>query len=628
MYRVNRVLIVFLAAVGLIACRPDLNSETDENHTYQYQIPAELGDGWKTASLEAVGCDSQAIIAMMEDIQGGGYDNLHSVLIVKDGKLVFEEYFRGYNPSRIGDVASVTKSVTSIMVGIAMDQGLIESPDQSLSELLPAYKELIQGDERKAKLKLHHLLSMTSGIEWDEETYPYGHYRNDATRMARAEDPIRFILSRPVIREPGAQFQYSGANSMLLSAILQEATGLGVVSYARQYLFEPLGISQYGWESYEDGHTNTDGGLSLRPRDMAKIGQLMLNQGQWDGVQILSPEWVTISTQAHTKIAPGVQYGYQWWREKQSILLERVESFFAAGYGGQLISVYPDQDMVVIFTGQTRNHQDNTSRLITLRSKYLLPATIPATFSKAMFWTWGALTIGGLAFLILDIAKGRLTGFGWCSYWVVVGALWGPLGVGTYGSSFRNPATRKAAGWRAMGLAVFSVTGNILAIILLALYQLTFQREGSILMAMIPVAFLVSWVGFLTPLAAFRIRSRYWKTLGQTILTGFISTCYVLIGILPVLIALSYRWPVLNGVLFWVMMLACGMAGAAAVYPFSYWLIQRGFDIWPGGAVKGRDMEASSPEKRMPTLRDAWAPLLLALVLFISLFGFLVSMLS
>ncbi len=180
MYRVNRVLIVFLAAVGLIACRPDLNSETDENHTYQYQIPAELGDGWKTASLEAVGCDSQAIIAMMEDIQGGGYDNLHSILIVKDGRLAFEEYFRGYNPSRIGDVASVTKSVTAIMVGIAMDQGLIESPDQSLSELLPAYKELIQGDERKAKLKLHHLLSMTSGIEWDEETYPYGHYRNDA----------------------------------------------------------------------------------------------------------------------------------------------------------------------------------------------------------------------------------------------------------------------------------------------------------------------------------------------------------------------------------------------------------------------------------------------------------------
>lgn len=178
MHRHYSILMVFLVAVGLIACRSDRNVGTGEKPNYQYQVPVALGDGWETASLEAVGCDSQAIIAMMEDIQDGGYENLHSLLIVKDGKLVFEHYFGGRNTHSIGDVASVTKSVTSIMVGIAMDQGLIQGPDQSLAELLPAYSEMIQGDPLKAALKLHHILSITSGIEWDEETHPYGDIPN------------------------------------------------------------------------------------------------------------------------------------------------------------------------------------------------------------------------------------------------------------------------------------------------------------------------------------------------------------------------------------------------------------------------------------------------------------------
>jgi len=622
------ILMVCLAVSGLVACRPDLNREIEEGSHYQYQIPADLGDGWETASWEAVGCDSQGMAAMIADIRDGGYENLHSILIVKDGKLVFEEYFGGYNASRIGDVASVTKSVTAIMVGVAMDQGLIEGPEQYLSELLPAYADMIEGDEMKAKLRLHHLLSMTSGIEWDEDTYPYGDSRNDATRMARAVDPVKFILSRPIVREPGTQFQYSGANPMLLSAILQEATGERVVDYARQYLFAPLEIRQYGWDSYEDGHTNTDGGLALRPRDMAKIGLLMLDEGRWDGVQMLSPQWVSESTQAHTTVAPGLQYGYQWWREKQPILLERVESYFAAGYGGQLISVYPDQNMIVVFTSQVANHDRNTARLITLRSKYILPATVTAGFSKGVLWGWGLLTMGGLALLGLDMARRKLRGFGWCIYWALAGVLWGPVGVGTYWFSARNTDFRKAKGWRALGLAVFIATGNILGIILLALYQFFLQREGSILLAMIPITFLVSWLGFLSPLAAAASRSRYWKVLGQTILAGFISSCFALMGIFPMLIILSYRWPVIVPVLFWVMMLACGIAGAAVLYPFSYWMVRRNFDIWPGGAVRSGDMEVTVPEKMVPTLREAWGPLLLVLALFITLFGFLVRILS
>ena len=323
--------------------------------------------------------DSRKLAAMMGDIKDGGFENLHSLLIVKDGKLVFEEYFRGNNQNSTHFVASVTKSVTSILIGIAIKQGLIEGTNQYLTELLPSYADILNADPLKQKLQLKHILTMTSGLEWDESSYPYGDARNDATAMERNTNAVLFVLDRPIVREPGAQFQYCGGNSMLLSAILEEATGMTVADYAKVNLFEPLGISQYEWKAYADGHTNTDGGLFLRPRDMAKIGQLMLNKGQWNGVQIIPAEWVAESTQARISAGLGVQYGYQWWRENQAIYLETVNPYFAAGYGGQLISVYPDQNMIMVFTSDDSSHAVNSSRIMFLRNKYLLPATIPAT---------------------------------------------------------------------------------------------------------------------------------------------------------------------------------------------------------------------------------------------------------
>ena len=401
--KIAQFLIFFIVSALMTAC-----SDTKASSIVPYEVPAEFGDGWGTTSLEDARLDSERLTAMMEDIHDGGFENLYSLLIVKDGRLVFEEYFRGHNQSKIDDIASVTKSVTSIMIGLAIDQGFLDGPDQNLAELLPSYTGVINADPLKQKLQLGHILSMTSGLEWDEETYPYGDSRNDATHMERSTDPVQFILERPVIREPGSQFQYSGANSMLLSAILQGATGMTVAEFAKQNLFTPLGIYQYRWDSYRDGHTNTDGGLSLRPRDMAKIGQLMLNKGQWNGVQIISSDWVVESTRAHTTIMPGLRYGYQWWRESQAILLESVEPYFAAGYGGQLILVYPDQNMIVVVTGETANHDENTSRFILLRNQYLLPAAYPAVLSKVLLWSWTLFTGFGLAFLISDIAKGQL----------------------------------------------------------------------------------------------------------------------------------------------------------------------------------------------------------------------------
>lgn len=624
----RKICLLVLSAIVLslfTAC-----SGVKEGATYQYQAPEELGDGWKTASLADAGLDSEQLAAMMDHIQDGDFDNLHSLLIVKDGRLVFEEYFRGHNQSSIDDVASVTKSITSIAIGIAIEQGFIKGPDQYLSDLLPSYADIINADPLKKKLQLWHLLTMTSGIDWDEKTYPYGDLKNDATKMERSPDPVRFILNRTVIHESGTQFQYSAANSMLLSAILQEATGMPLVDFANSNLFAPLGISRYRWDTYPDGHTNTDGGLSLRPRDMAKIGQLMLNKGQWNDVQIISPEWVSESTQAHTTVMPGIRYGYQWWRETQPILLESVEPYFAAGYGGQLITVYPDQNMIIIVTGQTANHDENISRFIYLRNNYLLPAAISASLSKIILWSWYTLTLGGLVALVIEIAKGNLFGFGWSTCWLLIGALFGPLGLIVYVLSYRNRQTVKASGWKALGIATFLAAGTIFGIILLTLYQTLFLPDGSVFLLVVPVSFLVSWLIFIAPLAASTTDKRYWITVRQTLLTAFISTCFVFVVIFPALIFFELRWHgvELTDTLFWVMMTGCGIIGTMAVYPFSLWMTRRNLDFWPHKRVDEQGTETAGNDKRLGTLRDAWGALLLGLILFIATFGFIIISLS
>jgi CubicO group peptidase (beta-lactamase class C family) len=183
--KVRRFMLWTVAAVMLATC-----TGVGAKSGYQYQPPVDLGDGWQTAAPQDYGMDVHLLTDMVRDIEDGGYESLHSVLIVKDGQLVFEAYFQGYQQNWAQEVASVTKSVTSILIGIAIDQGLIKGADQSLSELLPAYRELLNADTRKQKLQLWHILTMTSRLEWDEETYPYGDLRNDATRLERSPDAV------------------------------------------------------------------------------------------------------------------------------------------------------------------------------------------------------------------------------------------------------------------------------------------------------------------------------------------------------------------------------------------------------------------------------------------------------
>jgi hypothetical protein len=325
-----------------------------------------------------------------------------------------------------------------------------------------------------------------------------------------------------------------------------------------------------------------------------------------------------------------VRYGYQWWREKQTILLQSVEPYFAAGYGGQLITIYPDQNMVVIVTGETANHDENSSRYMFLRSSYILPATIPALASKVILWSWALFTLGGMAVIILDISQKRIKGLGWSVYWLLITVLLGPLGAAAYFFSYRNPQTMMAPGWKALGISALIVTGNIAGTALLAVFQALFLPEGSVILLMIPVSFLVAWLAFIAPLVGAAGGVRFWIAVWQTLLTAFISACFALAGIFPAIVLLSFWW---QGVditlpLFWIMMTVCGLAGMVAVYPFSAWIAHRKLDFWSVWERDRQSLEQADCKVRLAGFRDAWGAFLLGLVLLAAVFGFLILNLS
>jgi len=303
---------------------------------YVYETPEQTDDGWETASLHEVRLNESKLGDLINHINQGKYENIHSILIIKDEKLVFEEYFPGYRFDYFGDqfrgeyiefdvntihnLASVTKAFTAALVGIAIDRGFIQDVEEKVFTFFPEYSYL--NDENKNKITLEHLLTMTSGLEWNEGDVPLTDTeRNDLIRLFYMPDPIEYILAKPVVAEPGKRFYYSGGDVNLLGEIIRRATGLRIDDFAEKYFFSPLGISNYEWKFLNDNIVYTSGDLTIRPRDMAKLGQLYLNNGIWNHEQIISEDWIKSSTNKYVPVvndymsnAYGDRYGYQWFR--------------------------------------------------------------------------------------------------------------------------------------------------------------------------------------------------------------------------------------------------------------------------------------------------------------------------
>jgi CubicO group peptidase (beta-lactamase class C family) len=317
-------------------------------------------------------------------IRDGTYPNVHSLLVVKDGKLAFEQYFPGdaWSPAdgqAGGDVefdagtlhymASVTKSITSALVGIAIDRGAIGGVDEKLFSFFPEYAHLQDGG--KEALTLEHLLTMTSRLSWNENELPYTDPANDFVGLYRAPDPLAYVLGRPLEGEPGQGWEYNGGSVDLLGAVVARTTGQGLDAFAEEHLFGPLGIDEYRWDFVRPDFIDAAGGLHLRPRDMAMLGLLYLNGGEWNGRRVVPEAWVETATQPHASVPGGGEYGYLWWRSTYALDAGAVQAFSAIGWGGQWIIVFPELDMVVVFTGGNYAGEDPVERIV---ARHLLPA--------------------------------------------------------------------------------------------------------------------------------------------------------------------------------------------------------------------------------------------------------------
>lgn len=338
---------------------------------------------WDSARPVDVGLDPKPLHDLSERLSRGEFENLHGVLVVRHGKLVFEAYPRNLDAQDLHYTASVSKSVGSILFGVAYEDGAFQVAredglDTLLLSLLPEYAEFFEGDSRKGEIRLRHVLTMSAGLQWDEQTHPYDDARNDWRRASQSEDPVAFALDRPVTASPGAEFNYNGGLSILLAYLVQRDLGMTVEELAVTRLFKVLGIRHFEWERLRCGLTDTDGGLHLRPRDMAKIGQLFLNGGEYDGVRVVSSEWVRESTRAHVRNTGSPDYGFQWWcgdyRSSDGI----VTTFLASGHGGQAIYVFPTLDMVVVLVNQVFDNPFGDVNNMAILGNHVLPAADPS----------------------------------------------------------------------------------------------------------------------------------------------------------------------------------------------------------------------------------------------------------
>ena len=296
---------------------------------------------------------------------------LFLLLIARNGVLVYEEYFRGARRDGLHQVYSVTKSITSALVGMAVAEGRIASVQTSLLDFFPAYKAGLENQsDRKNRIALEDVLNMQAGFQWDEWSTPYSSPDNPTAQLARSADWMKFMLDLPVTSEPGTRFTYNSGATMLLSGVLRQATGSIPETYAREKLFEPLGIGAYSWREGPGGVTNTGWGLFLTPRDMARFGHLYLMNGLWGERRLISPEWIDVFREPASMLNAGTGYTYQWWLMPSPDDAQRFIPY-ADGYGGQYIFVIPSLDLVVVSTAENFT---TTTDIRAILNQYVFPA--------------------------------------------------------------------------------------------------------------------------------------------------------------------------------------------------------------------------------------------------------------
>lgn len=347
-----------------------------------YMAPSAMSDGWEVAHAATINFDSRIFSELISEVSSGKYGDVHNILIAKDGKLIFEQYFAangkltGPSISEIYQkkphhLASITKPITSILLGIAIDRQNVRSVDDPIYRYFADYPQLKTNG--KDKILIKHLLTMSSGLSWIQFGYSFQDERNDAGNLYRCDDVLGYYFSKNLFSEPGNRLNYSNASATAVGALIEKATNSSIAEFAANVLFDKLAIEQAQWSKYPDGTFDTDGSLALRPRDLAKIGQVVLNKGSWQGHQLVSAEWIQLSTQDYFQRTFTIGYGYYWQQMNLSAKGRQYHTILGWGDGGQFLFIFPEIQLVVASNaGNYGKGQDKV--IFDILKKHILPA--------------------------------------------------------------------------------------------------------------------------------------------------------------------------------------------------------------------------------------------------------------
>ncbi|MGY0235856.1 serine hydrolase domain-containing protein [Longispora urticae] len=318
---------------------------------------------------------------LAELARAGQLPGLHAVVAVRGGRTILEHYGVGedfrwgdalgevaFDAGRRHDIRSVTKSVTALVYGIALGEGLVPRPHEPLLRSFPRYPALAV-DPARARLTVEHALTMSLGLEWSEDV-PYDSPDNAEIAMELAPDRYRYVLERPVVEPPGTRWTYCGGATALLGHLIAEGTGRSLPEYAQAVLFSPLGIDDVEWMAGEDGVASAASGLRLTPRALARIGELVLAGGGWDGHPVVPADWLDAMLRPRLETDWGGRYGYQWYLES----VDGLRMVAGFGNGGQRLFVLPELDLSVAVTAGNYDQPEQWRTPMTVLGRVLLPA--------------------------------------------------------------------------------------------------------------------------------------------------------------------------------------------------------------------------------------------------------------
>ncbi|MFK8009856.1 MAG: serine hydrolase domain-containing protein [Saprospiraceae bacterium] len=338
----KKILLIQVLVLSFFSC------SIAQTKTSNYNIAQDLNDGLKITNPAAVGINEDSLFALFDLINfTPPHNDYRALVVIKDGKLVVDEYFNSFGTTNINDIRSAGKSITSMLAGIAIKEGLFKPTDKVFS-FFPEYKNIKNQSKEKSNITIANLLIMSSGLASDD-------YKDDSpgaeSLMMNENDYLKFCLDLPMDFKSGSQYAYSSVVAYLLGSVIENTSKMKLEDFARKHLFGPLQITQFFWLKSPEGRNTGMGNIYLAGRDLAKLGQLMLNNGKWNNQQIIPVDYVKKSSEKHLDISDSDPfshgYGYMWYIAKEEINGKEIDFFFASGNGGNKIFIVPSLNMVV-----------------------------------------------------------------------------------------------------------------------------------------------------------------------------------------------------------------------------------------------------------------------------------------